>query len=161
MHRTASRLPAILAGIVLAFGLGTNAARAENAMFTFGEMLELQALPADATKRTLSQEEVILYQNMEFYVVTVFETLIAANNAAIKLHDEAMFCAPAGAFQFRDGADITGLARFVTDELLALSKQIGGTAERFHDRPASEVLLLGLRAACPCTEANGTLSAMR
>lgn len=148
----------ILAAGLLTGGLATAPARADNALFTFGEMRKLQGLPREAAEREVSAQELLLYQNMEFYLYTVFESLLAANNAALMLHDEPLFCAPATAFRFRDEADITGLGAFVTEELLELTKEIGTTPERYHDRPASEVILLALRAGFPCERGSVTAS---
>jgi len=147
-----------LAAGLLACGLAATPVRADNALFTFGEMRKLQELPLESAKREVSEAELLLYQNMEFYLYTVFESLLAANNAALMLHDEPLFCAPKTAFRFRDESDIMGLAAFVTEELLELTKEIGTTPERYHDRPASEVILLALRAGFPCERASVTAS---
>lgn len=147
-----------LAAGLLAGGLAKAPARADNALFTFGEMRKLQELPLEAKRREISDQELLLYQNMEFYLYTVFESLLAANNAARTLHDEPLFCAPATAFRFRDEADITGLGAFVVEELLELTKEVGTTPERYHDRPASEVILLALRAGFPCEHGSVTAS---
>jgi hypothetical protein len=121
-------------------------------LFTFGEMRQLQALPVESSKRALSQEEVVLYQNYEFYVYTVFETLGAANEAAVLIDQDPLFCAPEAIFQFHEEGDIVRLADFVTAELSALTEQIGGPVNRYDDKPASAVLLLGLRATFPCED---------
>lgn len=121
-------------------------ARAADVLFTFGEMTRLQSLPLEAAKRTLSEEEAVLYQNFEFYAYTVFESLQIANDAAILINHEPLFCAPPGVFRFRQEGDIARLAGEVTAELT------GGSLERYDDEPASAVLLLGLRAAFPCPD---------
>jgi hypothetical protein len=161
MRQAAARLLGAWITIALTFGMGAGTARADTAMFTFGEMVRLQALPLEAATRRLSGDEILLYRNMEFYVVTVFESLIAANNATTTLHDEPLFCAPASAFRFHEEGDIAGLAAYVVEELLGLTETIGGSPERYHERPASEVLLLALRAAFPCTGSPATLTAAR
>jgi hypothetical protein len=115
-------------------------------------MLRMQGLPLESFKRTLSEEEAILYQNFEFYAYTVFETLQVANDTATLLNGGPLFCAPEAAFSFRTASDITRLADYVTAELFALSEMIGGPADRYADQPASAVLLLGLRAALPGSE---------
>jgi hypothetical protein len=155
------RFGGVSLGLALGLLAAAGPARADTAMFTFGEMLRLQALPLAATDHRLSDEELILYRNMEFYTVTVFETLIAANNAAITLHGEPLFCAPARAFRFLEKGDITGLAVYVIEELLALTETIGSSPERYDERPASEVLLLAVRAAFPCGSSPATLAAVR
>ena len=43
---------------------------------------QLQTLPLKSTKRALSEEEMILYQNFELYAYAVFESLQVANEAA-------------------------------------------------------------------------------
>jgi hypothetical protein len=137
----------------VAFSLLTLAAptRAE-VLFTFGEMQRLQALPLESADRRLSEEEVILYQNFEFYAYTVFEALEAANSAALLISAKPLFCAPKATFQFRAEGDIARLAEHLTGELFALTKEVGGSLDRYDDKPASAVLLLGLRAAFPCAE---------
>lgn len=146
----------LLAGL-LAGGLTATPVRADNALFTFGEMRQLQDLQPESATREVAGEELVLYRNMEFYLYTVFESLLAANNAALALHEKPLFCAPPAAFRFRDESDVTGLAAFVTEELLALTKEIGTEPERYDDRPASEVILLALRAGFPCER--GSLTA--
>ena len=121
-------------------------------------MPRLQALPLDSAERALSDEEVILYQNFELYAYTVFESLQQANQAALLIHHEPLFCAPAATFQFRKEGDIARLAEHVTGELFALTKEVGGSLDRYDDKPASAVLLLGLRAAFPCEEAGSRLA---
>lgn len=134
----------------LALVAADRSAKADPALFTFGEMVRLQALPERALESPLSEEEIILYQNMEFYTFTVFESLMAANIAVTTLHGEPLFCAPAGTFRFLEEGDIAALSLHVIDQLLDLTKKIGGPADRYDDRPASDVLLMGLRAAFPC-----------
>jgi hypothetical protein len=129
-----------------------------NPLFTFGEMRQLQALPVESAKRQLSREEIVLYQNYEFYAYTVFETLSAANEAATLIERDPLFCAPEGVFRFREEGDIVRLAEFVTAELFALTEQVGGLEDRYDDKPASAVLLLGLRAAFPCEDAEPRLA---
>jgi hypothetical protein len=138
-------LPAIALGVLI----GGAPAHADDVLFTFSEMQHLQGLPLESTKRTLSEEEVILYQNFELYAYTVFETLQVANQAAT-LINQPLFCAPEAAFHFRKDGDIARLADYVTSELFALTEEINGALDRYNDKPASAVLLLGLRAAFPC-----------
>ena len=145
------RSPPLLA-IVMTVAMQVTPARAADVLFTFGEMLRLQALPLESVKRTVSKEEAILYQNFEFYAYTVFETLQVANDAATLLKREPLYCAPEATFHFQEEGDIARLADYVTAELLALTEEIGGPPDRYHDEPASAVLLLGLRAAFPCAE---------
>jgi hypothetical protein len=139
-------LPAIAFGVLL----GTAPAYADQVLFTFGEMKHLQGLPLESAKRTLSEEEVILYQNFELYAYTVFETLEVANQAAAALK-QPLFCAPEATFHFRKDGDIVRLVDYVTSELFAPTQEIDGELARYDDEPASQVLLLGLRAAFPCT----------
>ncbi len=135
----------------LAFGALTGGApaQADEVLFTFGEMQHLQSLPLESTKRALTDEEVTLYQNFELYAYTVFETLEVANQAASAIK-QPLFCAPEATFRFRKDDDIVRLVDHVTSELFALTAQINGSLDRYDDRPASQVLLLGLRAAFPC-----------
>jgi hypothetical protein len=130
-------------------------------MFSFGEMVRLQAEAFGRPGRKLGAVDSVLFSNLEFYAVTVFETLHAANNAAVMLHDEPLFCAPTGAFRFEHEGDIAKLAALLGQELISLTETLGGDPARYDDRPASEVLLLGLRAAFPCDLAVERLSAMR
>ena len=143
-------LRALLAG---AFGalICVVPARADDVLFTFGEMVHLQGLPLESTKRPLTEEEVILYQNFELYAYTVFESLEVANEAASVIN-QPLFCAPEATFHFRRDGDIARLADYVTSELIALTKEIGGPLDRYNQKPASAVLLLGLRAAFPCPD---------
>ena len=142
-----------LGALALSFALIVAPARGGEVLFTFGEMAQLQTLPLESAERDLGEEEVILYQNFELYAYTVFESLQVANEAAVLIHREPLFCAPAGVFRFRREGDIARLADQVTAELIALTKQIGGSLDRYDDQPASAVLLLGLRAAFPCPDA--------
>ncbi len=143
----------VFAGLLLA-----TPARGTEVLFTFGEMLHLRELPLASAKRALSDEEVILYQNFEFYAYTVFESLQQANQAALLIHHEPLFCAPVATFHFRKDGDIARLADHVTSELFALTKEVGGSLDRYDERPASAVLLLGLRAAFPCEEEGSRLA---
>jgi hypothetical protein len=140
-------LPAIAFGVLV----GVAPARADEVLFTFGEMQHLQSLPLESTKRTLTEEEVILYQNFELYAYAVFETLEVANQAAASIQ-QPLFCAPEAIFHFRKDGDIARLVDYVTSELFALTEEINGPLDRYNDRPASQVLLLGLRAAFPCPD---------
>jgi len=151
------RSPPVLA-IVMTVVMHVAPARAADVLFTFGEMLRLQGYPLESVKRTVSEEEVILYQNFEFYAYTVFETLQVANDAATLINSEPLFCAPEAAFNFRKEGDIARLADYVTAELLALTEEIGGSVDRYDDKPASAVLLLGLRAAFPCSDSEPRLA---
>ena len=101
--------------------------------------------------RTLDDEEVILYQNFELYAYAVFETLEVANQAAATLK-QPLFCAPEATFRFRKDGDIVRLVDYVTSELYALTKELDRPLDRYDDKPASQVLLLGLRAAFPCAD---------
>jgi hypothetical protein len=150
MIRNPTRRLASFSAIVLSFTLFVAPSRADDVLFTFGEMMRLQTLPLESAERALSDEEVILYQNFELYAYTVFEALQVANDAAVLIDDEPLFCAPSAVFHFRKEGDIARLADHVTGELIALTKEIGGALDRYDDRPASAVLLLGLRAAFPC-----------
>jgi hypothetical protein len=93
----------------------------------------------------------VLYQNYEFYAYTAFEALQVANSAAELINHAPLFCAPKTTFHFDRDGDITRLADYVTDRLLGLPEQVGGAPDRYDDQPASLVLLLGLRAAFPCS----------
>jgi hypothetical protein len=150
MIRNPTRRLASFSAIVLSFTLFVAPSRADDVLFTFGEMMRLQTLPLESAERALSDEEVILYQNFELYAYTVFEALQVANDAAVLIDHEPLFCAPSAVFHFRKEGDIARLADHVTGELIALTKEVGGALDRYDDRPASAVLLLGLRAAFPC-----------
>jgi hypothetical protein len=136
----------------------TMPARADEVLFTFGEMQRLEGLPLESSKRTLSEEEVTLYQNFEFYAYSVFEALQVANNAALLANHEPLFCAPEATFHFREQGDIARLADYVIAELFALTEEIGGSLDRYDEKPASAVLLLGLRAAFPCRDGKPQLA---
>jgi hypothetical protein len=123
---------------------------ADEVLLTFGDMQRLRELPLEAAKRTLSEEELVLYQNYEFYAYTTFEALQVANSAAELIHKTPLFCAPETTFHFDQDGDIARLADYVTDQLIGLPEEMGGSLDRYNDKPASLVLLLGLRAAFPC-----------
>jgi hypothetical protein len=146
--------------IVIAISVAMQATptRAADVLFTFGEMLRLQEQPPESAKRTLTEEDVILYQNFEFYAYTVFETLQVANETARLIDRQPLFCAPAATFHFRKEGDIARLADYVTSELFALTEEIGGSLDRYDEKPASAVLLLGLRAAFPCPDGTPQLA---
>jgi len=152
MTKMLIRRLAPLSAIVLSFVLFAAPGRAD-VLFTFGEMTRLQTLPLASAERTLSDQEVALYQNFELYAYTVFESLQIASDAAVRMSQEPLFCAPAAVFRFRREGDIARLAERVTTELRALTREIGDSLERYADQPASAVLLLGLRAAFPCHDA--------
>jgi hypothetical protein len=143
---------ALLGAIASSFALFAAPGRAD-VLFTFGEMTRLQTLPLMSAERRLSDEDLALYQNFELYAYTVFESLQIANDAAVGISQEPLFCAPAATFRFRREGDIARLAERVTGELRALTREIGGSLERYADQPASAVLLLGLRATFPCDDA--------
>jgi hypothetical protein len=143
--------PGLLPAIALGVLLGGAPAAADEVLFTFGQMRQLQGLPVDSTKRSLNEEEVILYQNFEFYAYTVFETLEAANQAAAAIK-QPLFCAPEATFHFRKDGDVARLVDYLTSELFSLTEEIHGPLDRYDDKPASQVLLLGLRAAFPCAD---------
>ena len=146
-----------LGAVLLSFALFAAPGRAD-VLFTFGEMARLQTLPLEAAERALSDEEVALYQNFELYAYTVFESLQVANDVAVRMSQEPLFCAPAAIFRFRREGDIARLAERVTAELRALTREIGDSLERYADQPASAVLLLGLRTAFPCHDAGPRLA---
>lgn len=123
---------------------------ADDVLLTFGDMLRLRELPLESAKRVLSDEELVLYQNYEFYAYTAFEALQVANSAAGLINHAPLFCAPETTFHFDQDGDIARLADHVMDQLSGLSEEVGGSLERYDDKPASLVLLLGLRAAFPC-----------
>jgi hypothetical protein len=123
---------------------------ADEVLLTFGDMQRLRELPLESAKRALTEEERVLYQNYEFYAYTTFEALQVANSAAELVNQAPLFCAPETTFHFDQEGDIARLADYVTDQLLGLSEEIGGSLDRYDDKPASLVLLLGLRAAFPC-----------
>lgn len=123
-------------------------AYADEVLLTVGDMLRLRELPLESDKGDVSEEEAALYQSYEFYTYTAFEALQVANSAAELINQEPLFCAPEGTFHFDRDGDIVRLADHVTDELFG--EGTGGRFDRYHDQPASLVLLLGLRAAFPC-----------
>jgi hypothetical protein len=123
---------------------------ADEVLLTFGDMQRLRELPLESAKRALTEEELILYQNYEFYAYTTFEALQVANSAAALIHKAPLFCAPETTFHFDQDGEIARLADYVTDQLFGLPEEIGGSLDRYDDKPASLVLLLGLRAAFPC-----------
>jgi hypothetical protein len=123
---------------------------ADEVLLTFGDMQRLRELPLESAKRALTEEELILYQNYEFYAYTTFEALQVANSAAELIHKAPLFCAPETTFHFHQDGDIARLADYVTDQLFRLPEQIGESLDHYDDKPASLVLLLGLRAAFPC-----------
>lgn len=141
--------------------LGQAAGHASEPLFSFGEMRQLQTLPDQTKERVLGEEELLLYQNMEFYSFTAFEALLAANNAALALGGPPLFCAPAGTFAFHDGADIAALLAELTENLLALIAEVGAREDHYDRRPASETLLFALRATFPCDGPIETISATR
>jgi hypothetical protein len=120
---------------------------ADEVLLTFGDMLRLRELPLQAAKRPLTEEERVLYQNYEFYAYTAFEALQVANSAAALINQAPLFCAPKDAFHFDQDGDIARLADRLTAQLTA---EVGEPLDRYDGRPASLVLLLGLRAAFPC-----------
>ncbi len=124
----------VLASACISLGLllpGGSGAHADQALFSFGEMRELQRLPAGGT---MSAQELNLYRNMEFYAFTVFETLLAANNAALALQRAPLFCAPEGTFRFAADGDIAALAGRLTAKLVGMIDAIGAPVRR----PAGE-----------------------
>jgi hypothetical protein len=131
---------------------------ADEVLLTFGEMQRLRELPLESAKRALTDEELVLYQNYEFYAYTAFEALQVANSAAELINHAPLFCAPETTFHFDRDGDITRLADYVTDRLLERPEGIGGPRHRYDDEPASLVLLLGLRAAFPCGEDRARLA---
>ena len=96
------RSPSLIA-IAMSVVIQATPARAADVLFTFGEMLRLQALPLESAERRLSEEEILLYQNFEFYAYTVFESLQVANDAARLIGQEPLFCAPAADLPFPQG----------------------------------------------------------
>lgn len=147
--------------LLLTTGAAPGEGRSEDALFSFGEMRELQRLPAESARRTVTDDEVVLYQNMHFYTFTVIEALLAANHTAVTLGGPPLFCAPSAAFRFEDEGDIALLLDRLTGTLLGLITRIGGGEDHYDDRPASEALLLALRAAHPCGVGLETASAQR
>ena len=134
---------------------------ADEVLLTFGDMLRLRELPMESAERALTEEELVLYQNYEFYAYTAFEALQVANSAAELINEAPLFCAPETTFHFDQDGDIARLADYVTDQLFAPADQTGGSLDRYADEPASLVLLLGLRAAFPCEPDDGAKVAQR
>jgi hypothetical protein len=144
----AALLPAVL--LLLLLVPADRGARADEVLLTFSDVLRLRELPLESAKRALTDEEIVLYQNYAFYAYTALEALQVANSAAELINGQPLFCAPETTFHFRKDGDIARLADHVIDELLGLTEEIGGPLDRYHGKPASLVLLLGLRAAFPC-----------
>jgi hypothetical protein len=140
------RIGAILLPLLLLI-VPAHRLHADEVLLTFGDMLRLRELPLESAKRALTEEERVLYQNYEFYTYTAFEALQVANSAAELINKAPLFCAPKNTFHFGQDGDIARLADHVTDELTA---EVGEALARYDDKPASLVLLLGLRAAFPC-----------
>ena len=149
MKGTLARIGAVLLPLLLLIVPG-HRLHADEVLLTFGDMLRLRELPLESARRALTEEELILYQNYEFYAYTAFEALQVANSAAELIHKAPLFCAPKSTFHFDQDGDIARLAAHVTDELLGLPEETSEPLDRYHDKPASLVLLLGLRAAFPC-----------
>jgi len=147
--------------LLLATGAAPDEARSDDALFSFGEMRELQRLPAESARRTVTDDDVVLYQNMQFYTFTVIEALLAANHTVISLGGPPLFCAPSATFRFEDEGDIAEFLGRLTATLVGLVTRIGGSEDHYDDRPASEALLLALRAAHPCGVGLETASAER
>jgi hypothetical protein len=140
------RIAAVLLPLLLLI-IPVHRLHADEVLLTFGDMLRLRELPLESAKRALTEEERVLYQNYEFYTYTAFEALQVANSAAELINKAPLFCAPKNTFHFGQDGDIARLADHVTDELTA---EVGEALARYDDKPASLVLLLGLRAAFPC-----------
>ena len=158
--RTAwSRVAAVLWLLLLIVPLGRSPA--DQVLLTVGDMLRLRELPLEAGKRALTAEELILYQNYEFYAYTAFEALQVANSAAASINAAPLFCAPETTFHFDQDGDIARLADYVTDQLFGRPEQTGESLDRYDHEPASLVLLLGLRAAFPCGSDDRTKVAQR
>ena len=87
---------------------------------------------------------------MEFYTFTVFETLLAANNATLAMDRKPLFCAPPGTFRFTDAGDIALLAGRLASELLDRARSSGVPGDHYDDWPASKALLTALRSSFPC-----------
>jgi hypothetical protein len=149
MEAALSRIAAVLVPLLLLI-VPTYRLYADEVLLTFGDMLRLRELPVESAKRELTAEELVLYQNYEFYAYTAFEALQVANDAAATIHKAPLFCAPEATFQFDRGGDIARLADHVTDQLFGVFEGGGEPLDDYEDKPASLVLLLGLRAAFPC-----------
>jgi hypothetical protein len=147
MKATLSRIGAVLL-LLLIIPLGR--LYADEVLLTFGDMLRLRDLPLESAKRALTEEELVLYQNYQFYAYTAFEALQVANSAALLINEAPLFCAPETTFHFDQDGDIARLADYITDQLIGFSEESGEPLDRYGDKPASLVLLLGLRAAFPC-----------
>ncbi len=145
----ASRIGAVLLPLLLLF-VPLGRLHPDEVLLTFGDMLRLRELPLESAKRALTDEELLLYQNYEFYAYTAFEALQVANSAAQLINKAPLFCAPETTFHFDQDGDIVRLADYVTDRLFGLTEQAGESPDSYDDKPASLVLLLGLRAAFPC-----------
>jgi hypothetical protein len=135
MKAASFRLGAVLLPVLLLI-LPLARLHADEVLLTFGDMLRLRELPVESAKRALTPEELVLFQNYEFYAYTVFEALQVANSAAELINKAPLFCAPNTTFQFDQDGDIARLADYVTDQLSLLTDEAG--------------LSLGLRAAFPC-----------
>ncbi len=136
-----------LAGLGLLLLVTAGPAQAQSSLFTFGDMLDLQALPAQGELDASQQR---LFNNLEFYAYTVFETLQIANRAAQQVNQQPLFCAPASAFEFTDDGAIIRLADRVAEEVLQVTKENGLSLASYKGQPASAVMLLGLQAVFPC-----------
>ena len=145
--KTLSRIGAVLL-LLLIVPLGP--LYADEVLLTFGDMLRLRELPLESAKRELTEEELVGYQNYEFYAYTAFEALQVANSAALLINEAPLFCAPEATFHFDQDGDIARLADYVTDQLFGLTEASGEPLGAYDEKPASLVLLLGLRAAFPC-----------
>jgi hypothetical protein len=160
MKTALSRVGAILLPLLLLI-VPVHRLHADEVLLTFGDMLRLRELPLESAKRPLTEEELVLYQNYEFYAYTTFEALQVANSAAELINKAPLFCAPETAFHFDQDGDIARLADYVTEELFGLTEEVGESLDRYDDKPASLVLLLGLRAAFPCDPDDHTKLAQR
>ena len=158
MWATRSRLLVLLLPLLVLMVPPGRLARADEVLLTFGDMLRLRELPLESAKRDLTEEEVTLYRSYQFYTYTAFETLQVANSAARLVNQTPLFCAPEGTFHFEQDGDILRLADHVTDALFELTAASGDPLDRYEDKPASFVLLLGLRATFPCGEDDPTLA---
>ena len=158
MPAALARVLLLLLPMILLIIPPERSAHADEVLLTFGDMLRLRELPLEAAERDLTDEEASLYQSYEFYTYTAFEALQVANSAAELINREPLFCAPEGTFHFDHDGDIVRLAEHVTDELFEVTAASGGPLDRYEDKPASLVLLLGLRAAFPCGEDGATLA---
>lgn len=158
MPAALSRILLLLLPLLLLIVPPDRVAQADEVLLTFGDMLRLRELPLESAGRELTEEEASLYQSYEFYTYTAFEALQVANSAAELINQEPLFCAPEGTFHFDRDGDIVRLADHVTDELFALTAASGDPLDRYEDKPASFVLLLGLRATFPCGEDDPTLA---